>query len=193
MNQAFQREAPQLAQMYWTAWDHARWSQQGQRSQNVASEIKIPDIEPVQAEAELSAKVEPLRLPWWQDQDVVSIQPYILAANGWNREHVQTVQDELVNHKDVGSLGYDGPLAVLARHRVNLADFFKETVAVVTNPAVDHARQAEVFSTSSLLGTYPAVGKAPNPGDRMVVLKVPILTGGHPEAGTPESAQAAAE
>ena len=77
------------------------------------------------------------------------------------------------------SLGYDGPLAVLSKTRVNLADFFKETVAVVTNPAIDHALEQEAFSTSSLVGPCPAIGKAHNPDDRLIVLKLPLLLGGY--------------
>ena len=50
------------------------------------------------------------------------------------------------------SLGYDGPLAALSKVRVNLADYFKESVAVVTNPAIDHVRESEAFSTSSMVG-----------------------------------------
>ncbi len=76
---------------------------------------------------------------------------------------------------------------------MNIADFFKETVAVVTNPAIDRGREAEVFSTSSLLGSGPTIGKAPDPNDILVTLKVPILTGGDLSLGTPEEAQALAE
>ena len=64
---------------------------------------------------------------------------------------VITIADQIAG-KHTGSLGYDGPLAALAKHRVNIADYFKETVAVVTNPAIDRGREVEVFSTSSLLG-----------------------------------------
>ena len=76
--------------------------------------------------------------------------------------------------------------------RVNIADFFKETVAVVTNPAIDRGREVEVFSTSSLFGASPSIGQAPDPNDIMVTLKIPLLTGGHPALGSPEVAQALA-
>src|SRR2546428_284065 len=50
----------------------------------------------------------------------------------------------------IGSLGYDGPLAALAP-RANLADHLHETVAVVTNPAIDREREIEHFSTRMVL------------------------------------------
>src|SRR5881628_3439828 len=79
----------------------------------------------------------------------------------------------------IGSLGYDGPLAALAP-RANLADHLHETVAVVTNPAIDREREIEHFSTRVLLGPRPA----PHAHDsrRWIELATPLLLGGHPAA-----------
>ncbi len=55
----------------------------------------------------------------------------------------------------VGSLGWDAPLAALREEKPNLAEFFKETVAVVTNPALDREREVEHFSTRTVLGRRP--------------------------------------
>ena len=57
----------------------------------------------------------------------------------------------------IGSLGYDGPLAALSPERQNLADYFKETVAVVTNPAIDREREMEHFSTRAVFGRRPSL------------------------------------
>ena len=79
----------------------------------------------------------------------------------------------------VGSLGYDGPLAALSRERQNLADYFKESVAVVTNPAIDREREIEQFSTRVVLGPRPPIGVADH--DRKLPcteLITPLLTGG---------------
>src|SRR5436309_1410863 len=54
-------------------------------------------------------------------------------------------------NEPIGSLGYDGPLGALAP-RANLADHLQETVAVVTNPAIDRERETQHFSTRALLG-----------------------------------------
>jgi hypothetical protein len=56
----------------------------------------------------------------------------------------------------IGSLGYDGPLAVLHPERQSLADYCKESVAVATNPALDRDRETEHFNTQTLLGARPA-------------------------------------
>lgn len=74
-------------------------------------------------------------------------------AFGWEKEHIDLAKQIAVSgNEPVGSLGYDGPLAVLAQKRVNLTDFLKETVAVVTNPAIDREREIEHFSTRMILG-----------------------------------------
>ena len=117
----------------------------------------------------------------WNDASARKLDMALLSANGWLLDHLNDVAAMTSADKDdlITSLGYDGPLAVLSKNRVNLADFFKESVAVVTNPAIDHAREAEAFSTHSLIGACPNIGKAHNPEDILVVLDLPILLGGY--------------
>src|SRR5947208_5665047 len=82
-------------------------------------------------------------------------------------------------NEPIGSLGYDGPLAALAP-RANLADHLHETVAVVTNPAIDREREIEHFSTRVLLGSRPLPrGRARR---SWLELSTPILLGGHAAA-----------
>src|SRR2546425_13370946 len=77
----------------------------------------------------------------------------------------------------IGSLGYDGPLAALAP-RANLADHLHETVAVVTNPAIDREREIEHFSTRALLGPRPFPGgRGGRPTRPWGELPTPILPG----------------
>ncbi|MDQ2953078.1 MAG: glutamate synthase, partial [Chloroflexota bacterium] len=86
-------------------------------------------------------------------------------------------------NEPVGSLGWDGPLAVLAPHRANLADHIHETVAVVTNPAIDREREIEHFSTRVVLGPRPGLrsrGRAD--AARWLELRIPLLLGGHAPA-----------
>ncbi|MCC6261697.1 MAG: glutamate synthase, partial [Anaerolineales bacterium] len=81
-----------------------------------------------------------------------------LSAFGWGREDREWVVELAKNGSDpIGSLGYDGPLAALSKERQNVADYFKEAVAVVTNPAIDREREAEHFSTQSLVGARPTL------------------------------------
>jgi glutamate synthase (NADPH/NADH) large chain len=85
-------------------------------------------------------------------------------------------------NEPIGSLGWDGPLAALSAARPNLADYLHETVAVVTNPAIDREREIEHFSTRALLGPRPAPrASSTRRGERgrWVELQMPILLGGH--------------
>ena len=90
-------------------------------------------------------------------EEPVKVSDRILAGFGWQRDDVKLVQQMASNGAEpVGSLGYDGPLAALSPERQNLADYFKETVAVVTNPAIDREREMEHFSTRAVFGRRPS-------------------------------------
>jgi glutamate synthase (NADPH/NADH) large chain len=107
-----------------------------------------------------------------------------LAAFGWGREDrewLQALGD--TGSEPLGSLGFDGPLAPLSNERENIADYFKEAVAVVTNPAIDRERETEHFSTQVVIGPRPPL--APNELSQAshVTLDTPILidhSNGHP-------------
>ncbi|BBB48649.1 glutamate synthase-related protein [Pelolinea submarina] len=117
-----------------------------------------------------SALSEKLTIPF-------NITEPILAAAGWSREQVDDVkQQALSGHETVGSLGYDGPLAALSRNRVNLSDYFKETVAVVTNPAIDRGREGEAFSTRVILGQRPEIASPSMNEDSHLLLSSPLLS-----------------
>jgi glutamate synthase (NADPH) large chain len=107
-----------------------------------------------------------------------------LAAFGYEPEDVKqaTFMEETGNEL-IGSLGYDGPLAALAPKRANLADYLQETVAVVTNPAIDREREIEHFSTRVIAGPRPLIDGAGR-ARPWIELRVPLLLGGH----APESA-----
>jgi glutamate synthase (NADPH/NADH) large chain len=100
----------------------------------------------------------------------------LLTAMGWKTSDVLNVREMARTGKDpVGSLGYDGPLDALARSVQNIPDYFKEQVAVVTNPAIDREREAEHFSTRVYLGARPTMRGAVQAA---VELKIPLLLGG---------------
>ncbi|WP_078381745.1 glutamate synthase-related protein [Sutcliffiella halmapala] len=80
------------------------------------------------------------------------------AAFGWDREHIQLVEQMAEKGAEpIRSLGHDVPLAAMNPGRNNIADFIKESVAVVTNPAIDRDRETEHFSTRTVLGARPAI------------------------------------
>ena len=104
----------------------------------------------------------------------------LLAAHGWGGEDLQLVRLMAGNgNEPIGSLGYDGPLAALNPERQNLADFFKESVAVVTNPAIDREREIEHFSTRVIIGARPPIGQPEIPDKPRVEIRLPLLLGGH--------------
>ncbi|RFU68176.1 glutamate synthase [Peribacillus saganii] len=79
-------------------------------------------------------------------------------AFGWERDHVQLIEQMAEKGVEpIRSLGHDAPLAALNPQRKNIADFIKESVAVVTNPAIDRDREAEHFSTRTIIGKRPSL------------------------------------
>jgi glutamate synthase (NADPH) large chain len=114
-------------------------------------------------------------------EEPVKVEDRILAGFGWQRDDTKLVQQMASNGAEpIGSLGYDGPLAALSPERQNLADYFKETVAVVTNPAIDREREIEHFSTRAVFGRRPSMhDAAADTGS--VETAFPVILGGHHE------------
>jgi len=82
------------------------------------------------------------------------------SAFGWDRENIQLAEQMATNGAEpVRSLGHDAPLAALTSERQNVADYLKESVAVVTNPAIDREREMEHFSTRVILGGRSSLEK----------------------------------
>jgi glutamate synthase (NADPH/NADH) large chain len=101
------------------------------------------------------AKLDEAKAPY---VDTVEFSNQIYAAFGWEREQIQ-LADQMASNgvEPIRSLGHDASLAALAKDRQNLADFIKESVAVVTNPAIDRDREMEHFSTRVVLGARPNI------------------------------------
>ena len=80
------------------------------------------------------------------------------AAHGFTRDDLAML-DAMADsgEEPIGSLGYDGPLAVF-EDGATVSDHFKEEVAVVTNPAIDRDREREQFSLRVLAGRRPMPG-----------------------------------
>ena len=109
----------------------------------------------------------------------VKVPDRILAGFGWQRDDAKLCQQMASSGAEpIGSLGYDGPLAALSPERQNLADYFKETVAVVTNPAIDREREMEHFSTRSVFGRRPALAD-PATDTGTIETSFPVILGGH--------------
>lgn len=117
----------------------------------------------------------------WEGRAADAPRPPVLAAFGWSRDDHQWVRALAEQGRDpLASTGYDGPLAALSTEVRNLSDYFKEQVAVVTNPAIDREREKEHFSLQTVLGPRPSL----RPSDGSVssaclLLDSPLLAGGH--------------
>ncbi len=109
----------------------------------------------------------------------VKVADRVLGGFGWQRDDMKLVQQlAATGAEPIGSLGYDGPLAALSPERQNLADYFKESVAVVTNPAIDREREVEHFSCRAVFGARPGIEAVPEE-QTTVETAFPIILGGH--------------
>jgi glutamate synthase (NADPH/NADH) large chain len=109
----------------------------------------------------------------------VKVEDRVLGGFGWQREDMKLVQQMAATGAEpIGSLGYDGPLACLSPERQNLADYFKESVAVVTNPAIDREREVEHFSCRAVFGARPGIDGIPDEA-ATIETAFPVLFGGH--------------
>ncbi len=104
----------------------------------------------------------------------------ILGAFGWSHYDLSIRKNVSQTGREViGSMGHTGPLAAFVPEALpNVSDYFKENVAVVTNPAIDREREAEHFSTRLVLGSRPDIQ-----GDRQVSplgleMQTPLLVSG---------------
>ncbi|MDM5186986.1 glutamate synthase-related protein [Bacillus sp. DX4.1] len=100
------------------------------------------------------------------------------VAFGWDREHIQLLEQMATKGVEpIRSLGHDAPLAALDTDRRNIADFIKESVAVVTNPAIDRDREVEHFSTRTVLGERPSLSGQTEPSFVTELLSPIVLEG----------------
>jgi glutamate synthase (NADPH/NADH) large chain len=140
------------------------------------------EVAPVDRALQTGGPLEGAEIPGYTDagpEEPVKVADRVLAGFGWQRDDVKLVQQMADNGAEpIGSLGYDGPLAALSPQRQNLADYFKETVAVVTNPAIDREREIEHFSTRAVFGRRPPLDD-PASDTHMVETDFPVILGGH--------------
>jgi glutamate synthase (NADPH/NADH) large chain len=139
------------------------------------------------------ARILTMRPMPWRER-LTPVNTNTMAALGWERYHVNFVESIAETAKEqVGSLGWDGPLAALSQTRVNLADYFKETVAVVTNPAIDREREKAQFSTRMLVGARPDLRHTDEAEQLLVELDTPLLLGGYADLGALDDLRVVAE
>ncbi|WP_043930936.1 glutamate synthase-related protein [Bacillus sp. EB01] len=99
-------------------------------------------------------------------------------AFGWERDHIQLIEQMAEKGiEPIRSLGHDAPLAALNPERKNIADYIKESVAVVTNPAIDRDRETEHFSTRVIVGRRPSLIHSEAAGTILELLSPIVIEG----------------
>ncbi|MBP1992293.1 glutamate synthase-related protein [Paenibacillus eucommiae] len=94
----------------------------------------------------------------YTNSEAVTITDAMYSAFGWDRDGIQMIETmSETGAEPIRSLGHDGPHAALNPERQNIPDYIKESVAVVTNPAIDRDREMEHFSTRVIAGPRPSV------------------------------------
>ena len=157
------------------------WDVQREVYRRAKSRGALPRAE---TRARLAGGLEPVAVEEYSDADDELEAPELeletlLASAGW----IESDKQQLQFHADrgaepIGSLGWDGPLGPFTPVAMPLSDYLQETVAVVTNPAIDREREVEHFSTRVVLGRRPPIeGVEPEPPLRCE-LRMPIILGG---------------
>ncbi len=125
-------------------------------------------------------KIKDLKNEKKYDFTPVKVNNNILRAFGWQKFDHDLLKRMVKEGKDiVGSMGHQGPLAVISQEGLpNLPDFFKENVAVVTNPAIDREREAEHFSAHVILGDKPEIKEEHDSSPVGLWLENPLIMGG---------------
>lgn len=135
-----------------------------------------------EARARLAGGLDPVAVEEYPDEEPDAPDlglDLLMASAGW----IESDKQQLQFHADrgaepIGSLGWDGPLGPFTPVPMPLSDYLQETVAVVTNPAIDREREVEHFSTRVVLGRRPPIqGVEPDPPQRCE-LRMPIILGG---------------
>ena len=127
-----------------------------------------------------TAQKTAVKLPWTDAP--IKTNAAVMSGFGWERYHVEIVKSLSESGKEqIGSLGWDGPLAALSNTRANLADFFKETIAVVTNPSIDREREQAQFSSQALIGCRPEVAGGRDANATLIRMQIPLLLETPPE------------
>src|SRR5436190_23708669 len=161
-------------------WEH--WELQREVARRWLARSGADAVAPYDRALETGGPLEGPEIPGYTSagpSEPVKVEDRVLAGFGWHRDDMKLVQQMAATGAEpIGSLGYDGPLACLSEERQNLADYFKESVAVVTNPAIDREREVEHFSCRAVFGARPGA-ELLEPEPRTIETAFPIILGGH--------------
>lgn len=99
---------------------------------------------------------------------------------GYNREDVEDIIRSMSENSQepTGAMGTDTPLAVFSDKPQRLYNYFKQTFAQVTNPAIDPIREELVMTLTSYIGTQKNLLEESPEHCQMIKFKSPVFTNG---------------
>jgi glutamate synthase (NADPH/NADH) large chain len=97
---------------------------------------------------------------------------------GYNREDAQNILKPMAEEgqEPTGAMGTDTPLAVFSDKPQPLYNYFKQTFAQVTNPAIDPIREELVMTLTSYIGTQKNLLAETPEHCKMIKFKNPIFS-----------------
>ena len=98
--------------------------------------------------------------------------------NGFSKEDLKVIIAPMIQggQDPIGSMGADIPLAVLSHQSQNLANYFKQLFAQVTNPPIDPIRERSVMSLFAMLGGAGNILELKPERARFIHLPSPVLS-----------------
>lgn len=99
-------------------------------------------------------------------------------AFGISKEELETILTPMMTEgkEPIGSMGTDVPLAILSDLPQNLANYFKQLFAQVTNPPIDPIREKMVMANFSILGGYGGILTTTEEHCKQIQITQPVLT-----------------
>lgn len=81
---------------------------------------------------------------------------FVQGLFGWTADRVRTLKGMAeTGAEPITSMGFDRPLAVFSRGGPTLFKYFKQIIAVVTNPAIDPIREGSAIDLAVFFGRTP--------------------------------------
>ncbi len=102
-----------------------------------------------------------------------------LKAFGYSKEDIDVIikQMAITGKEPISSMGNDSPIAVLAQKPQNLANYFHQIFAQVTNPPIDPLREGLVMALTNYIGSVSKNLLDETPGHcHLIKFKSPIIT-----------------
>jgi glutamate synthase domain-containing protein 2/glutamate synthase domain-containing protein 1/glutamate synthase domain-containing protein 3 len=110
-------------------------------------------LQMIASQAATPSPVASTCVPELGSDDKVSDPARTAAALGWSEDQVRLLLHPLADGKEpIWSMGDDTPPAFMSRMRRTMWDYCKQRFAQVTNPPIDHLREAHIMSLTTYIG-----------------------------------------